>query len=623
MTYPSDFPVPVDQGGPGAGQPIGGYGGNPAFDRSAHRTMVADTGKAPVILVHGNGGAADVRPWDLLDQKRFLVASGYAEELIWAPSYLAQGSVDLLTPHTNNVDEVRGFLDAVCAYLGVDVVDVIAHSLGCSLMYAVFRGLDRQGTPTWNQPKRWHRVGTFVSLAGAFHGLGTGSIGEWRTGGEFMTELLAETEGGGGETPFDTGSPLTPPPLPHTISYFCGVAAGDFVDAQNPGTGRLDGAVNRSYNLGSGQQGHQAVKESRAVFDDFLPLLNAVPPVPAATLTLDPDSGPASAPLTVTIGVDPSTLVVDVRVIRLTKQFVNGYIVETVAETSNAALRDGETATLATPGLWQLTATASGAVDPLERTYWVGVPRIVATITTDNTIPFDTSLLVAATSSDPTAALYFSLDGATWTEGATVTITQDSVVSFIAINPIGIPSEVVRAGYTKRVTWEDAVTADAVGHFVAGRIGVEEYLAYSDQFGFFTPFTLYLVDGDWVLDPQRPTVVLLRTDQIDAINSRAARQRPQLRATSNDARAEPQVGGSVLLTVEAPDNGTTGHEAVTVYYTQDGSIPTVASPSFAGTATFEIPVDRNHVVACYATDEEGNQNYQAFPHAGRPTAPGV
>ena len=84
-----------------------------------------------------------------------LLAAGYVEELIWAPSYLGPGILDLLTPHTNNVDDVRDYLDSVCAYLAVDVVDVIAHSLGCSLIYAVCRGLDSAAAPiNWNQPKR-------------------------------------------------------------------------------------------------------------------------------------------------------------------------------------------------------------------------------------------------------------------------------------------------------------------------------------------------------------------------------------------------------------------------------------------------------------------------------------
>ncbi|HEY5882517.1 MAG TPA: hypothetical protein VIU11_26640, partial [Nakamurella sp.] len=354
MTYPVDFPVPIDAGGPGAGSPLGGFGGNAQADRDAHRAVLTDLGKAPVLLVHGNGGAADVRPWDLLDQRRFLRAAGYADEIIWALSYLAAGTVDLQTPHTNNVDDVRNFLEAVCGYLGVDVVDVIAHSLGCSMVYSVARGLKRKASPiVWDQPKKWHRIGTFVALAGAFHGLGAGSIGEWRTGGEFMTELLAETEGGGGETPFGAADPTTGGTQPHIITYFCGTAAGDFVDAQNPGTGRLDGAVNRSYNLGSGTQGHQAIKESQAVFDDFLPRLNSTPPTPPVVLALRPASGAQQPGVAVTVQVKPDRDVT-VTAERVVTEFANGYLVRTVLDAALAIVRDGGGLTLTDPGVWEV-----------------------------------------------------------------------------------------------------------------------------------------------------------------------------------------------------------------------------------------------------------------------------
>jgi len=129
----------------------------------------------------------------------------YPEELIWAPSYLGPQTGDGIaddggqqaSPHINNVNEVREFIDNVCDYLGVDVVDIISHSLGCTLAYAIFRGL-KQGTPLeFNQPKKWHRVGTFVALAGAFHGLGPVGGGEWKAspGGAFMKDLLAENLG--------------------------------------------------------------------------------------------------------------------------------------------------------------------------------------------------------------------------------------------------------------------------------------------------------------------------------------------------------------------------------------------------------------------------------------------
>src|SRR3954467_5460604 len=376
-SYPSDFPTPPDQGGPGAGQPVGGFGGNPTTARDDHRQAVQRIGKAPVLLVHGNSGAADTGRWDMLDLRRMLRAAGYTDELLWAPSYLGPGTLDLLTPHTDNVADLRDFLDTVCTYLAVCVVDVIAHSLGCSLMYAVCRGLERRTAPIgWGQPKKWPRLGTFVALAGAFHGLGSGGLGEWRTGGEVMTELLAETSGEGGEDPFGAGKEQTPPPTPHNITYFCCVARGDFIDAQNPGTGLLTGAVNKTYDLGSGLDGHEKVKESRRVFDDFLPLLNRVPPAAPVKLTVDHGSGGYPGPLTVRPSVDPATLGVTVVADRLTKRFAHGYILEEGLDNQQEPLADGQPLTLATPGMWQVTFRASGAVADLIRTYWVDVPAV-------------------------------------------------------------------------------------------------------------------------------------------------------------------------------------------------------------------------------------------------------
>ena len=189
------------------------------------------------------------------------------------------------------------------------------------------------------------------------------------------------------------------------------------------------------------------------------------------------------------------------------------------------------------------------------------------------------------------------------------------MVSFIAINPEGVASEVVSRSFTKRVPWTDAVTTDAVAHFVAGRIGVTEYLDQSDQFGFFTPYTLYLVDGDWVLDPTQsaaagdaaqPSPAGEPMDPLQVISDRAADGRPVLRATLANPQSET---GPSTVTIAASGSG----EPVTVHYTLDGSIPTTRSASFVGSAEFEIPDRGNHVVACRATDEDGRQNYQAFP----------
>ena len=198
--------------------------------------------------------------------------------------------------------------------------------------------------------------------------------------------------------------------------------------------------MNRSYNLGSGTAGHEAVKESQVVFNDFLPLLNSVPPAPAVKLDLDQESGEYATPLIVTVTVDPSDTPVAVEPSRLTKQFPGRVHRRRRGETGRKRCSPrpepdaGDTGHVAGPSF-----TAPGAAEDLTRTYWVGVRAIDATIVTDNTTPFDTSLLVSAATSDPTATLYYSLDGATWNVGATVTITSDAAVSFIAINPAASP----------------------------------------------------------------------------------------------------------------------------------------------------------------------------------------
>jgi pimeloyl-ACP methyl ester carboxylesterase len=495
MAFPQDFEIPQDQGGPGQGQPIGGFGGHPSRTRDQHRSTLQGVGKAPLILLHGNSGAADSGRWNILDLQQMLIKAAYPRELIWAPSYLGTGTLDLMTPHTNNVNEVREFIDNVCQYLDVAVVDIIAHSLGCSLAYAIFRGLKRQTAPIEfdDQLKRWNRVGTFVALAGAFHGLGPSSVGEWESDGAFMTSLLAETAGGGGETPYGTNDPTTPEPA-HNIRYFCGVARGDFIDSQNPGTGKLAGAINRDYDFGPADVGHEKIKESQVVFDDFLPHLNGVPPERRVAIVTDKASGSYAAPLTITVHIDPSDRSVNYVGSRVTKEFRNGFIVTSSTDELDGTLQDGQTLTISESGMWEITFSAEGTTD-VRRAYWVSVEPIEVTIITDNSVPFEGSLDVMATTTR--GNLYYSLKGDMWSEGTVVTITSDAAPRFIAIDSDGITSEVVTKTF-KKVVAPSSVTATAVQHYVARRIGLNEYLAYGQQFGFNTAFTLYRVNGVWV-----------------------------------------------------------------------------------------------------------------------------
>ena len=99
MAFPQDFEIPQDQGGPGQGQSIGGFGGHPSRTRDQHRSTLQGVGKAPVILLHGNSGSADSGRWNMLDLQQMLIKAAYPRELIWAPSYLGTGTLDLMTPH--------------------------------------------------------------------------------------------------------------------------------------------------------------------------------------------------------------------------------------------------------------------------------------------------------------------------------------------------------------------------------------------------------------------------------------------------------------------------------------------------------------------------------------------
>ena len=165
-----------------------------------------------------------------------------------------------------------------------------------------------------------------------------------------MNELLAETDGGGGETPFGQGKPPTPDPRPHTISYFCGVAAGDFVDAQNPGTGRLAGAVNQVVQpriRATGASGRQGEPGRLRRFPAVVERGSAAAPGHADRRTRQ--RWP-SAPLTVTVRVEPDSATVDLLANRVTRQFVNGYLVDTVAETIEETVPSGGNVTLGSPG---------------------------------------------------------------------------------------------------------------------------------------------------------------------------------------------------------------------------------------------------------------------------------
>ena len=300
-TFPNDFPVPEDQGGPGAGRPIGGFGGNPAADQAGHRATVQRIGKAPVLLVHGNGGAADTGDWDMLDLNRMLLAAGYSPELIWAPSYLGPGRAGRpadpahqqrrrgprLPRHRVHLPgRRRGRRDRPLAGLLADL-----------------RRLPRPGrrAPPPDQ------LGPAEEVAAAGHLRRTGR--RLPRPGQRRARRVADRRrvheraarprpwAAVARTPSARAN-RRPRRRPRTTSPTSAAwPAATSSTRQKPGTGMLAGAVNKNYNLGSGLDGHEKIKESQVVFDDFLPLLNRVPPAPPVKLTVDQDSGALPQPV--------------------------------------------------------------------------------------------------------------------------------------------------------------------------------------------------------------------------------------------------------------------------------------------------------------------------------------
>jgi hypothetical protein len=601
MAFPEGFEVPQDQGGPGQGSPVGGFGGNPQKNQSQHRAAVRSGGKAPVILIHGNAASEDpASDWNLLKIKQMLVDAGYQEEVVWAPSYLGPqtgiGTPDQDFSHTNNVNEVREFIDNVCEYLDVNVVDIIAHSLGCTLSYAICRGLKKQRTPVvFDQPKKWNRLGTFVALAGAFHGFGDFgpfARGEWKTSSDFMQKLRTEDLGGGGETPFGEGDQKLPAPHSDNITYFCGIASGDFVDITKPGTGKLEGAINKAYSEHSDIFGnHRLIKEDPVVFNDFLPLLNSVPPVSPVTITVDRASGSYDSPLTVTINIDPPDKRVQCVATRVTKKVRGGVLVVDTAETLEETLNNGQTLSLSMDGMWEVVFSAEGAAEDIKRTYWLGIPEIEVVITTDNSTPFDRSLVVMATTNSIRGRLFHSVNNAQlsvdstqiWNEGASITITENTEVHFIVIEPTGIASEDVSKMFTKRVIFQDAATANVNEHFIARRVNLNEFQAYFQQFG-LKPFTLFLVNGRWVLDPNQPIESTL----------------PPTVAASHDSGTHTE---SITVTLSARDEVDPSSK---IYYTTDGSTPTASSPFFIGSGQITFDASGTKTLRYFAQNSVGN-----------------
>ena len=596
-----------------------GFGGDPRMNREEHRKAIR---KTPVVLVHGNAGHSAHPKWGMQTMKSFLKElAGYQDTEIWAMDYLGENnsSADLNNPHSNHIMSFRIFVDMVKEYLGVGRLDFIAHSLGCGMVNGYLRGLQPDGE--WdNNDRRLGAVGTFVSLAGATYGLGLGGLSEFRTGSAFevnshrLDSIVDDTPGGTSDTaaqmaPQASWRQATPLDIDE-IRYVAITSANDFVDAQNRDTGRREGAdLNKSVDLGGSIDGHEKIIKSQTVFNSFKNHLNQNPPVPPAVISVDRDSGSYGAGLQITVSVAPATVTADYVAERVVKRFDGGFIGRTVAETRTGALASGQVLTLATDGLWEVVLRAAGA-EEVQRTYGVNITIPEVRILTDNATPFRDSLDVSASTTRGT--LYHSSNRENWFAGSVISINRAATVSFLAIDSDGVASPIVSRAFEKEISWQDKQTATLTEHFIAGRLIVNQYVALGLELGFNAVVTLYLVDGTWVLNPEMPRVVRSALPPAEApsvVSDAAGGERIDIRADKPNG----EHAGAFDVTISASDPA---GEAVTVYYTEDGSDPSDRNNakrcSFDTRKTFTIKGNGHHSVLCHAQGRVRDAVFGAF-----------
>jgi pimeloyl-ACP methyl ester carboxylesterase len=192
-SFPAGFQTPTDAS---LGTPVLGFGAAGPVTRT------------PVIFLHGNNDT----PFPTLcnpfgnvhNAAQFFADQGYSLSEIWGLGY--QGDqCDLVNPlvrsgatHTTaaNVPDLRAFVHAVLEFTGAKRVDIVAHSLGGTLVREWMR-----------QDRVYHLVRRFVAVASPFHGIVNCSpnpANYWQApaNGGFNPDSAVCRELGAADTPF-------------------------------------------------------------------------------------------------------------------------------------------------------------------------------------------------------------------------------------------------------------------------------------------------------------------------------------------------------------------------------------------------------------------------------------
>lgn len=207
---------------------IGGWGGvwGPACKPGKVR-------QRPVIFVHGN--SEDASFWNappsgttIVNVRDAFVQAGYCEDEIWAISYT--GRKGYFTYNDINTAELEAFVSAVLDYTKAREVDIVAHSLGVTVVRKA----------AFNSPSFYRRMASFVAIAGANHGTTT-----CRGAGEAKVSHVCEEVHPGSEWLQTLNAAGETPPGPRYLTIYDGSGVADQFylgpDAESP---RLKGACN-------------------------------------------------------------------------------------------------------------------------------------------------------------------------------------------------------------------------------------------------------------------------------------------------------------------------------------------------------------------------------------------
>ncbi len=222
---PPDFPLLLDHEW---GYPLGGWGGIRRGYSLIHN---------PVIFVHGN--ARDSSDWDEPGKsvKEKFLQAGYSLQELWAVSYNGASQKGKLFPcrtdNTANMLDVHDLIHAVIEYTGADKVDIVAHSLGVTIV----RRMMLEDT------NLYHIIDNFVAIAGPNHGT---SACRWLEG-VFVgcdevhpgSRWLEEMNGPNGS--LETGEPTI------YMTIYDGTGADIFYQGDEVHSPRLKGAYNVTF----------------------------------------------------------------------------------------------------------------------------------------------------------------------------------------------------------------------------------------------------------------------------------------------------------------------------------------------------------------------------------------